>query len=438
MPARPVPAARRESRRLLLFVLRALLVWVPLQFLIWPAAQPLYSAAVAGTANSVLAALEAGERVTRLRLDGAELMVFSDLREDGRPADTYNADLLHFYAVLLISLLLAYPGLSARRRLGWIGAGLAAVFAFHVVAILIKVEHMYAVTLVEISARNYTDLERWLYGWLHDTVIYFAVQLVPAFALLLLFVTHGLGPSQSTPSPRPRGPVTPTARRSRRRRLLMAAASLAMAAAITPVVLLLPKIRARQAEKECMLAYHALVAGDTERAFSLFTLSMARNPSFQEARVGMGETLARQKKLPEAIELFRSVLRDDPDRGTAHLGLANALFAIADYPGALPEFRAAVQRDPDLPMARINLAITLSRLGRIEEAERDLREILADHPADAEALFQLSALLIAQRRACEALPFLRRSRATRLGGRRAELVEATIADLRGRCGKATP
>ena len=53
----------------------------------------------------------------------------------------------------------------------------------------------------------------------------------------------------------------------------------------------------------------------------------------------------------------------------------------SDYPRALEAAQRAVARFPDLPIAHRYLAATLGQLGRIDEAQEELRRTMALSPA---------------------------------------------------------
>lgn len=426
----PAPDAKRlGALRIILFLLTLLLVWAPLQLLVWPRVQPWYSARVAGAASLLLAAIERGERLTTLRPDGALIHINSGLSGSAEPVISVSADILHFYVVLVVSLVLVWPGIPAARR-GLLLAGTAAgLFVFHVAVMLIKVEHVYAVDLAEVSLRNYSDAERWFWHWLHDTTIFLAIPIVPAIVLAMLFAASGFGQAPAEHAGRQSG----------------AAASLKPLAGLSIVILVLatgavaciahgPRIAARQGERRSMLGYQALAEGDAASALTLFEGAIALDPVFADAHLGRGDALAALGRAPDAAGAYRAAIACEPDRAVAHFKLGNALLAGKDLEGAATAYRAALEHDPRLREARINLAQTLGRLKRPAESEAILMEALGSNPDDRDALLQLSGLLIAGQRACEALPHLQRLRVLGPPPGREALVEETVEQLQGTCG----
>lgn len=429
----PVPDARAGARRVLLFLLLLLLVWTPLQLFVWPGLQPWYSARVAGTASLLLGVIERGERITTLRPDGAVVHIQSGLNENtNEPVMSVSADLLHFYVVLVVSLVLTWPGLPIRRRLALLAVSVAGLFLYHVIVILIKVEHVYAVALTEVSLRNYSDAERWFWEWLHDSTIFLGIPIIPAVALVTLFAASGFGGEA-----RPRANrKPPTAGRKRWGTVAALVAAVLLAASAGACIAHGPRIAARQSERRCMLGYQALAEGDIPGALKLFEGAIALNPRFSDSYLGKGDALTAAGRTPEAPEAYRAAIDRAPDRAVAHFKLGNALLALKDPQGALTAFQDALALEPNMREARINLALTLGRLGRPAESESVLREALGSHPDDREALLQLSALLIAGQRACEALPHLQRLRVLGPPAGREVLVEESVTELQRTCPSA--
>lgn len=314
MPHRP--AAEPRSRTLG-FLLALLPVWGIVQFVIWPVAQPAYSAAVAHTANAALGLLESGEQVTHLRSASGYIHVHSDLAEDGEPSISYNGDLLHFYTVLFASMLIVFPWIPLRQRLGLMPAALACLFLFHVAVVLINVEYMYAVEMTDVAARHYTTRQQTLWTWLHHTVDYSAIEMVPGTALVLLFVL----------------------RSSLRPRHLVIGLVLATILVSIPFLANLNQVAARQAEKEMMLAYRALKTGNDVEADRLFTRALGRNPRFAEAHRGLGLLRKHQARSTEALSEFALALESEPANASALFETSSLLIGMSRQCEALPYLR---------------------------------------------------------------------------------------------------
>jgi len=210
-----------------------------------------------------------------------------------------------------------------------------------------------------------------------------------------------------------------------------AGARRAWAAAGAILLLLLGALSFRQArfwKDDGTLFGHALEV--TPRSYLAFlNVGMAR---LQEGRTG------------EAEAHFRRALELDPSCTEARVNLGILLLERGEVEG-LDLLREAVAKAPRSTPARLNLASALWRLGRLDEAEAQLRAAVAQDPESAEALRRLGALLLdpgrrGGPRPAEALSFL--ERAARISGRReprilVQLAEALMAGGKGEEARRT-
>jgi choline-sulfatase len=134
----------------------------------------------------------------------------------------------------------------------------------------------------------------------------------------------------------------------------------------------------------------------TEAAADLQKI-VAANPRLPEAWAALGETLMRQERSREGTAALRRALALDPERLTTMLALAGALGAG----DAAEEALALYQRADELRRARglgelpglhSGSGDCLARLGRLGEAEREMRAEVAAFPASVEARVRLAAL----------------------------------------------
>ena len=312
----PLPGHGHRGRTFY-FLLALLPTWGILQFLIWPAVQPVYTTFVSKTADVLLGMLETGDRVTHLNSSGGFIHVFSDLAQDADPSISYNGDLLHFYTVLFASVLIVFPWIPPRRRLALLPAALAGLFLFHVAAVLINVEYLYAVEMTDVAARNYTPRQQTLWTWMHHTVDYSAIEMIPGMALVLLFALRA--------ALKPRHVVI----------------AIIIASLLVSVLFALNRdqVAARQSEKETMLAYRALKTGMDSEADRLFMKAIAHNHLFAEAHQGVGLLRTRQGHTPDAINAFVKVLELQPTHAGALFELSALLIKSGRRCEALPYLR---------------------------------------------------------------------------------------------------
>jgi tetratricopeptide (TPR) repeat protein len=116
------------------------------------------------------------------------------------------------------------------------------------------------------------------------------------------------------------------------------------------------------------LAIQLEAAGRTEESIAELRLAA---PESRQSRHALAAALMEQGQLPEAIGLFRDLIRDDPDAADIPLvraELAQALTRSGDRAGAIEEYRAIKALQPDRPRNQVALAIALEDAGDIDAA----------------------------------------------------------------------
>lgn len=107
-----------------------------------------------------------------------------------------------------------------------------------------------------------------------------------------------------------------------------------------------------------------------------------------------------------------------------YLAKARAALERGDAKTALIHARNALEEDPDSREAHLRLGIALSRLGELDDAERELRIAYEDEEDDGEAALALAELLSEQERFGELLDMIE-------AGDRAPEIEARVRAARG-------
>jgi len=70
----------------------------------------------------------------------------------------------------------------------------------------------------------------------------------------------------------------------------------------------------------------------------------------------LGAVLVKSRRLPEAREVYETLVRLRPDRAGDHVNLGTLRLQLGDFPGAVAALRRALELDPDQPAALNNLA----------------------------------------------------------------------------------
>ena len=112
-----------------------------------------------------------------------------------------------------------------------------------------------------------------------------------------------------------------------------------------------------------------------------------------------------QQRWPEAEEQLRLVLSMSPSRSAAHttaLGfLADTLFAEQKFADARGAYVIYLVERPTDAGAMTNLALSLSALGRLDEAVSAFRRAVEMNPGDAQARRNLAIALEDQAQAAK-------------------------------------
>src|SRR5947208_583416 len=167
------------------------------------------------------------------------------------------------------------------------------------------------------------------------------------------------------------------------------------------------------------LAGAAYSTGDLATAKAHFEDAVAKNPDDPDAINGVGQVLARQGQIDEAIQRFTRAIELAPNKWTYHFNLAHAEgqlghwdSAIAEYrtaaglfpqdyatqynlamalhkkgddEGAVGEFKRAIELAPSEPSFHLSLGISLEKTGKVADAQREYAQYLEMEPSAPEA-----------------------------------------------------
>lgn len=106
----------------------------------------------------------------------------------------------------------------------------------------------------------------------------------------------------------------------------------------------------------------------------------------------LGAAMAQTGDMIGAEEAFLRAVLLDPDLSDGWYNLGHARDARADTAGACEAFEQVLRLKPDHPAARVQHAEMLKMLGRLDAAERELREVLRRDPDSVSAWVGLSNL----------------------------------------------
>ena len=107
------------------------------------------------------------------------------------------------------------------------------------------------------------------------------------------------------------------------------------------------------------------------------------DPSFYKARIGFGEIYLARNLTKKAIREFSAAARLEPKSVKSYSLMGTAHARAGNHQAAVKAFRKVVELDPQLHMVYYTLGISLSHLGQMEEAKKNL-EMFRSLQADAE------------------------------------------------------
>lgn len=132
--------------------------------------------------------------------------------------------------------------------------------------------------------------------------------------------------------------------------------------------------------------------GNAANAVMLFGHLHQRHPDDATLANHLGAALALAGRIDAAIEAFRRALALDPRLLGAAYNLGRALDQRGDATAACAAFDVALRIDPRYGPARVLRAESLKKLGRLPEAQRELRDVLRGDPGALSAWVALANL----------------------------------------------
>ena len=141
----------------------------------------------------------------------------------------------------------------------------------------------------------------------------------------------------------------------------------------------------------------ARAGGDRQAALRALQSASALDPSDVGTRLEMATELRVLNRIPEAEIIYREILDDNDKQLSALIGLGQIRSAQSDRDVSLELFQRAEMLAPDHLGVKLEIGRLLRELGRVEEAEPVLRNLLDKKPQDVNAYIQLALLKRQQR-----------------------------------------
>jgi len=105
-----------------------------------------------------------------------------------------------------------------------------------------------------------------------------------------------------------------------------------------------------------------------------YKAALAANPFDERSECRLGEIAARRSDLKDAFAHYSRAVKLQPDDADADLGLAKTLIAMSQPEKAQPLLERSAQLEPFNAVTRYHLAAIYRRLGRADDARRELAE----------------------------------------------------------------
>lgn len=133
-----------------------------------------------------------------------------------------------------------------------------------------------------------------------------------------------------------------------------------------------------------------------EKAMDAIRPALQRDPQNVPLVITACNILRPQKKHAECVELLKPIVAANPNSGLAWAYLAQEYRDTEQFTEALDAYDRAIQLLPDQSVLQLERGKTLEKVGRIDEAEAQLRKCAADFD-DAMSHFFLAQFLIRNR-----------------------------------------
>jgi tetratricopeptide (TPR) repeat protein len=129
--------------------------------------------------------------------------------------------------------------------------------------------------------------------------------------------------------------------------------------------------------------------GKLAQAVAHYSEALRLQPDLAQAHYNLGVALGAQGKLAQAVTQYTQALRLQPDFAAAHNNLGEVLATQGKLVQAVAQYRAALRLRPDLAVTRNNLGVALASQGKIEAAITQFQKAIQIKPDFSDAYFNL-------------------------------------------------
>ena len=152
------------------------------------------------------------------------------------------------------------------------------------------------------------------------------------------------------------------------------------------------------------LGDHQLASGKPEIAEATFQRTVALAPDNEIARLRLTGFYQNANKLTEAESSLQQWASAYPQDERPHIHLGNFFYWVGVRDKAMTSYRRAAELNPKSVVARDKVISLLLDLGKVTEAEPQVKALIDKNAGDRSARFLNARLLLAQGKAADALP----------------------------------
>lgn len=155
------------------------------------------------------------------------------------------------------------------------------------------------------------------------------------------------------------------------------------------ICLVLATVAFARDEKAVRRGNEALRNGDFEAAEKQFREALAKDPHYDDARLGLSHTLLKLRRLQDAYDHAARVILTNPLSARAHALLGSVVLASGDFQDSVEEFRTALSLQENEALAIAGLAMVDFYENRLDLAMKGLRRAASIDAEEPDYIFNL-------------------------------------------------
>ncbi len=134
--------------------------------------------------------------------------------------------------------------------------------------------------------------------------------------------------------------------------------------------------------------------GKLEEAITCYRTAIEIDPDFTEAYYSLADILVKQNQLEAAVNLYKKVIEIQPNLWQAHHNLGETLIKQEKFSEGISAYRHAIELNPNSSLSYFKLAEILVKVGKLSQAVNAYRKAIAVDPNFADAYQYLGDILV--------------------------------------------